>query len=189
MTVLHEFRAYLLIAVVALLSWWWMRTQELPGQQKIVMDSSPDLISKGYYKMPMDSDGAPKSELWADEMQHFAKDGTTHFTRPLMHLFKPQQAPWVIKSETAIMAADGDNLQLNGKTLIDRAASANNRALTIETADLRVKLSTNYAETQAYTELISRPDKTTGKGMEVTFVSPINLKLLSSVKGYYELNK
>ena len=189
MSVLHEIRFYLLIAVVALLSWWLVQTNQERQAAVKLAENSPDLFSSGYYKLRMDIDGLPKSELVADNMQHYSKDGSSHLQKPVMTLYKANQAPWVIKSETAIMAGDGDNVQLNGKAFISRDAYGKNSALSIDTANLRVKLSTHFAETQADTEIVSPPNKTSGKGMEVTFDSPIHLKLLSTVKGRYELNK
>jgi lipopolysaccharide export system protein LptC len=102
-------------------------------------------------------------------------------------LFNPDAATWLIVSESGVMAADGDNLLLNGATVISREASENASALKITTSDLRVKLSTNYAETAAWADIISPPNQTSGTGMQVTFVSPIHLKLLSNVKGRYEI--
>ena len=188
MMVAREYKAYLIIVVLAVLSWWLAQTGLERTQSITVAENSPDLMSQGYYKLTMNTDGLPRSELTSATMQHYAQDGSNHFTQPVMMLFKPDQAPWVIRADTAVMAADGDNLQLNGRSVVSRDATAKNRALTVISADLRVKLSTHYAETQAYTELLSPPNKTTGKGMELTFTSPINLKLLSTVKGYYELN-
>ena len=189
MSVFQEFRVYFVIAVIALLSWWLVQTTQERQAEVKVAENSPDLFSHGYYKLKMDINGLPKSELLADNLQHFSKDGSSHLQKPVMTLYKLNQAPWVIKSETGIMAGDSDNVQLNGKAFISRDAYGKNSALSIDTADLRVKLSTHFAETKASTEIISPPNKTSGMGMEVTFDSPIHLKLLSTVKGRYELNK
>ena len=184
-----EYKIYGLVALLALGSWWMVQWQFELNQVLVSSENSPDLISHGYYKMTMDKDGLPKNELLASEMRHYPKDGTNHFTQPVMTLFKPDQAPWVLQSETAVMEQDGDTLHMNGKSVIDREESANNKALKVFSTDLQVKLSSHFAESKAFTELFSPPQKTTGTGIEVTFSSPIHLKLLSTVKGYYELKK
>ncbi len=157
---------------------------------KKILENSPDYFSSGYYKKEMDTEGLPKNELLANKMQHYKADGSTHLVKPLMTLFNTSgtAAPWLIQAESGIMAADGDNLQLIGQTVISREASKNAKALTVNTSNLRVKLATNYAETDDWGEIISPPNRTSGTGMEVTFVSPIHLKFLSKVKGRYELN-
>lgn len=186
----QEIRLYLLIGVLALLSWGLAQWQEERDVQIKIAENSPDFFSFGYYKQQMDSEGLPKNELFADKMQHYSADGSTHLDKPVMTLYGVnRQSPWLIKAESGIMAADGDHLQLNGKTEVKREPSQGVRALTVNTSDLRVTLSDNYAETSAWAEIISPPNKTSGTGMQVTFASPIHLKLLAKVKGRYELNK
>lgn len=182
-----KYQLYFYVAMVALLTWWLQQLYEQRAAEIKIAENSPDFFSSGYYKKEMNLDGLPKSELVADKMQHYKIDGSTHLEQPVMTLYNPNAAPWVIKSDSGIMAADGDNLQLNGHTLINREASKTASALKVTTSDLRVKLSTNYAETAAWADIVSPPNQTSGTGMEVTFVSPIHLKLLSKVKGRYEI--
>jgi lipopolysaccharide export system protein LptC len=183
-----ELRLYLLIATLAFISWELVQWNEERDVTMEIAENSPDFFSSGYFKKQMNSDGLPKNELLADKMQHYKFDGATHLENPTMTLFNTNgQAPWIIKAERGVMAADGDNLELIGKTVINREASQKTAALTINTSDLHVKLVTSYAETTAWTEIISPPHKTTGTGMEVIFESPIDLKLLALVKGRYEL--
>ncbi len=188
MTNFQELRLYSIIVVAALASWGLVRLNEERDVAIKIAENSPDFFSSGYYKKQMDSEGLPKNELLADKMQHYKADGATHLDNPLMTLFNPDgKPPWVIKADNGIMAADGDNLQLIGKNFIHREASKNASALTINTSELRVKLNSNYAETEEWADIISPPNNTSGTGMQVTFVSPIHLKLLSKVIGHYEL--
>lgn len=182
-----KYQLYVYVAAVALLTWWLQQLYEQRQIEVKIAENSPDFFSSGYYKQEMGPDGLVKSELRAIKMLHYKADGSTHLEKPVMTLYNPDAAPWVIQSDSGIMAADGDNLQLNGKALINREASAGSSALHVTTADLRVKLSTHYAETSAWADLLSPPHQTSGTGMEVTFVSPIHLKLLSKVKGRYEI--
>ena len=182
-----KYQSFVYIFAVALLTWWLQQVYEQRDIAIKVTENSPDFFSSGYYKKETGLDGLPKSELTADKMQHYKQDGSTHLEQPVMNLFNPNAAPWVIRSESGVMAADGDNLQLNGKALINRDAYKRSAALKINTSNLRVKLSTSYAETADWAELISPPNQTSGTGMEVTFASPIHLKLLSKVKGRYEI--
>lgn len=182
-----KYQLFIYVAAAALLTWWLQQLYEQRAIEIKIAENSPDFFSSGYYKKEMGLDGLPKSELTASAMRHFKTDGSTHLDQPVMVLHNPNTAPWVIRSDSGIMAADGDNLRLNGKALINREASKGSSALTINTSDLRVKLSTHYAETTAWADIISPPNQTSGTGMEVTFVSPIHLKLLSKVKGRYEI--
>lgn len=182
-----KYQLYFYVAALALMSWWLVQMYQERVEEIRVAQDSPDFFSKAYYKREMDLDGRPRNELNAEEMLHQKVDGAFHLQKPTMTLYNSKSAPWVIQSDSAIMAANGDDLQLNGAAVIHRDASQNGSALTVNTSDLKVKLSTNYAETQAWAEIISPPNKTSGTGMQVTFVSPIHLKLLSKVKGRYEI--
>lgn len=183
-----NYQSYVYVGIAALLSWWLMSLYEQRDTEVRVAEGGADFFSSGYFKKEMDLAGMVKSELTADAMRHFKASGETHLDVPVMTLYSPNAAPWLIKSETAVMAADGDHLQLNGKALIKREAYKTAKALTVNTSNLRVQLSKNYAETNDWAEIISPPNKTSGTGMEVTFASPIHLKLLSKVKGRYEIN-
>ncbi|MCQ8116969.1 MULTISPECIES: LPS export ABC transporter periplasmic protein LptC [Methylomonas] len=187
MTVLKNLQIFIYVGLAALLSWWLVQLNEQRDAEMKIVENSPDFFSLGYFKKEMNIDGVPKSELAAEKMQHFKADGSTHLEKPVMTLYNPNQMPWLIRADSGVMAADGDNLQLNGSAYINREASKTNSALTINTSDLRVKLASHYAETQAWAEIVSPPNKTAGVGMEATFVSPIHLKLLSKVKGRYEI--
>jgi len=188
MTKTSESGLYIAITVIALVSWIVLHRYEESSVKVVVAENSPDFFSFGYTKKQLNLEGRPRNELKADAMQHYKADGSSHLEKPFMILYNSSGvSPWVIKSEIGVMAADGDNLQLLGLTNISREASANNAALMVNTADLHVKLDSNYAETSARADIISLPNKTTGEGMEITFVSPVHLKLLSKVKGRYEL--
>ena len=183
----QNLQVFVYVGLAALLSWWLVKLNEQRDVEIKIAENSPDFFSTGYYKKEMSLEGLPKSELAAEQMQHYKSDGSTHLEKPVMTLYNPGQSPWQIKADSGVMAADGDNLQLNGTAYIHRDASKSNSALTINTSDLRVKLASHYAETQAWAEIISPPNKTAGTGMEATFVSPVHLKLLSKVKGRYEI--
>jgi len=188
MKLFRESRLYIIVLVIALTSWGLAHLYAERNAEMKSADNNIDYFSSGYIKQQMDKEGLPENELIATTMRHTKNNGETFLEKPEMSLYNPNEAPWVIQSETGLLAADGDHLMLNGHTHIARAASAKSSALTINTSDLRVKLSTHYAETEAWAEIISPPHKTYGTGMQTTFVSPIHLNLLSKVKGRYEFN-
>ena len=184
---LKENNLYLYVAIIALISWC---LAELTGVVEITHEQapahSPDYFSKDYTKWEMNEFGTLKDKLLAEEMIHYSDDGATHMVNPIMFFHNEKTPPWVVKSETGILSADGKDLLLNGQVTIDRAKGKGVRQLTINTSELKVKPETSYAETNEWAELISVPNKTTGTGMKLTFIEPIHLQLLQNVKGKYE---
>jgi len=184
---LRDNRLYLYLAIIALMSGLLAKLTDLDeiyhGQ---VPAHSPDYFSKNYAKWEMNELGTLKNKLFADEMIHYSDDGTTHMVNPVMFFYNEKTPPWVVKSESGILSGDGKDLLLSGKVIIDREKAEGVSQLTINTSELKVKPETSYAETNAWTELVSPPNKTTGTGMKLTFAPPIHLELIANVKGKYE---
>jgi lipopolysaccharide export system protein LptC len=184
-----QYRVYFLLFFLAISSWFLADLFEPKEVSKAkVADHTPDYFSIGYYKKEMDEGGLLKSELIADKMIRYGDDETTHLDKPVMTLYNPDVPPWVMKSEAAIMEADGDHLQLLGKVFISRAGTENLRAFKLNTSELKVKLSTSYAETALWAEIIDDQNTTEGIGLEITFKDPVRFKFLSKVKGRYVFN-
>jgi lipopolysaccharide export system protein LptC len=157
------------------------------GQKKATATHGAEYFSTGYTKWEMNELGKLKNKLIADKVTHY-DDNTTHSIKPVMSFYNEQTPPWIIHAESGILSADGINLLLQGKSIVNRAKAEGAQELTINTSNLRVKLDTSYAETNDWAELISPPNITTGTGMKMTFVTPIHLELLANVKGKYETN-
>jgi len=184
-----QYRVYFVLFFLVLSSWFLADLFQPKEAIKLeVRDHSPDYFSTGYFKKEMDHNGLLKSELKADEMIHYADDQTTHLENPIMTLYSADLPPWIIKSEQAILEADGDNLQLLGKVFISRAGNANLRAIKLNTSEMMVKLSTSYAVTSRWAEIIDDQNRTQGHGLQMTFKEPININFLSKVKGRYVFN-
>jgi lipopolysaccharide export system protein LptC len=181
---------YVIFAVIALLSWWLVKLTIInPLTHHEGVAHSADYFSKGYTKWEMSKTGGLKTTLLADKMVHYKDDGTIHLDNPVMTFYNATTPPWVIRSETGVLSADGKDLLLNGKAVIDRAKAQGIKAVTINTTNLKVKPEISYAETADWAELISLPNRTTGIGMKMTYIEPIRVELLAKVRGHYETKK
>ncbi len=186
---LEQYRVYFVLIFLLLGSWFLASVfEKKEGKAFESIEHTPDYFSKGYYKKEMDQQGLAISELTAEKLTHYNDDGTTHLEQPVMTLYSAKSPSWVIKSTTGLLAADRDNLLLSGKVFINRQGTKKQKSFDINTSELRVKLSTNYAETDEWAEIIEGSSRTEGIGMNATFVEPIWIKFLSKVKGRYEIN-
>jgi lipopolysaccharide export system protein LptC len=184
---IRDFKIYLYLGAFALGSWILVKLTgiEITGPGAIP-SHSPDYFSTGYTKWEMNASGKVNSKLTADKMTHYSDDGTTHLDNPLMFFHNENAPPWQVKSETGILSADGKDLSLNGKASVARDAAPGVRQLIINTSNIKVKPETRYAETGEWAELLSPPNRTTGRGMKLVFAQPVHLQLLANVKGKYE---
>jgi lipopolysaccharide export system protein LptC len=185
----EQYRIYIVLFFLLLGSWLLASFfEQKEGKAFQSMDHTPDYFSKDYYKKEMDHQGLAINELTAEKLTHYSDDGTTHLEKPVMTLYSAKSPSWIIKSTTGLLAADRDNLLLSGKVFINRQGTKRQKSFDINTSELRVKLSTNYAETDEWAEIIEGSSRTEGIGMNTTFVEPIWIKFLSKVKGQYEFN-
>jgi len=186
---LREYKLYIYVATIALLSWFLLRmTGMIDTQYNQAPAHSPDYFSKGYIKWEMDEFGALKNKVLADEIIHYSDDGTTHMKNPVMTFINAnaKMPPWVVKSETGILSSDGKDLSLKGQVVIDRTKAEGVSPLRINTRELNVKPEKNYAETVEWAELINDLNITTGIGMNLSYIDPVRIQLLANVKGTYE---
>jgi lipopolysaccharide export system protein LptC len=185
---LRDYQAYIGLILLAALSAWLVGMAEFKETAPAAAAAhSVDYFSTAYSKMEMDALGKPKNYLRAAKMLHYSDDNITELDVPWMTFYNADEPPWEVRSETAKLSADGKDLYLNGKAVVERAAAPGVRMLKVNSSNLRVKPEISYAETDDWAELISTPDITTGTGMKVTFSKPIHLQLLSNVKGRYEV--
>lgn len=185
----QQIRIYSILLVLGIGSWlaaYFFEEKHI--SEIIAVDHSPDYFSVDYTKKEMDQNGKLKSELFTSKMTHYGDDETTELERPVMILHNANAPPWVIKSDGGWLAADSNHLLLTGKVFISREKTEDYRLFKINTSELKVTLSTNFAITAKWAELIDGANRTEGIGLEATFVEPVKIKFLSHVKGRYEFN-
>ncbi|CAG1021341.1 hypothetical protein DOJK_00915 [Patescibacteria group bacterium] len=178
---------HITVATITLVSWGLATLIMDDGQRSSKKAQGAEYFSKGYTKWQMDEQGQLKNKLIAEKVTHY-DDDTTHTVKPIMFFYNDRTAPWVVRSETGVLAADGNHLLLQGKALITRNKDENAKEAIINTSNLRVTIDTSYAETDEWAELQSSPNITSGTGMKMVFVEPIHIELLANVKGKYETN-
>ncbi len=162
--------------------------EKQPNVISEIDEHSVDYFSVEYKKVELDASGLPINQLTADMMFKVSLDGSMHLQQPELTLYDQEKAPWVIASEKAVLKADGENLMLNGQVKISKEGGKQDKAITINSSDMKVHLPTHTAESQSRSELIMPPNKTVGQGMKIKFLKPIKLTFLSGVKGRYEIN-
>ncbi|MGR9044755.1 MAG: LPS export ABC transporter periplasmic protein LptC [Gammaproteobacteria bacterium] len=182
-------RFYFYAAILAILSWWLVELTEsdVAPNRALQKSHSAEYFSTGYVKWEMDEAGKQKSKLIAKSMTRYGDDGTTHLLQPRLTLINKDAPPWLIQSEAGVVSADGKQILLKGKAVVEREGAPGVSPLKINSSNLRVKPDQDYAETDEWAELLSPPNRTEGVGMQLKYGDPIQIKLLSKVRGKYEL--
>jgi lipopolysaccharide export system protein LptC len=186
--VIRNLGLYSVLLFITLSSWWLLEQQQSEEVVPIKLEGhSADYFSEGYKKVEMDGMGNPVSILEAKTLTHFKDDQTTELAQCKITFFNSDGSSWIIQADAGVLWANGNDLFLNGVVHINRAPVEGVRPVQINTSDLRVKLDQSYAETDNWAEIITPPDRTEGTGLQMIYSKPIQLELMHTVKGRYEM--
>jgi lipopolysaccharide export system protein LptC len=130
-------------------------------------------------------EGIPKEILVAELMTHYKDDDRTEMENPVMTLYKEGQEPWIIRSESGTSLAGGQAVLLRGEVLITRKDSKGEE-LKIVTSNVKYTPDKNFAETREHVLMLSKDDKTSAIGAEVTFEPVLKINLLADVRRKHE---
>jgi|TARA_R110002096_G_scaffold110035_11_gene240534 lipopolysaccharide export system protein LptC len=179
----------LLLALIAISSWWFAFVQETPVDDSATKPSHKiDYFLKDFDLLSMTMAGQPKQRLRAEYMQHFIDDDSTEMTAPKMTMFAPDKPDLNIYSETGYISSDGQLVLLNGAVKVKREALKNIAAMEIDTHNLRVQLANDFAETDEFVKIKSGNNIIKGNGLRAHFREPINIKILDNARGHHEIN-
>jgi lipopolysaccharide export system protein LptC len=186
----HRRDLWSLILLVSLAgaSWWLANRLAREERASQVDEHAPDYWLEGLSFTTMGPDGLPTRRLGAERMIHYADDDSTELIEPVLSVFEGQRPPWNIRSESGWVSGDGELVLLRGEVRIERSEGEGVRPVEVLTRDLRVQPEQGYAETDRAVSAHSRRDWMQAQGMEVWFNGPVRIKLLSNVRGRYELN-
>ncbi len=183
----QQYKGVILLLVVFLGSLWAVNN---PPEQDISEKSQlaehvADHFVVAYNKVEMDESGFPASKLIAEFAAHYIDNDETELTSPVLTLFKSESPPWVMRSRTGVIKAGGDKIFLAGKVYINRTGSESVREVNIKTSELHIEPKRNYAQTEAWAELVSGLDTISGVGMKLYYQDPLSIELLANVKGQH----
>jgi lipopolysaccharide export system protein LptC len=181
--------AGLALALLALSSLWLLiRVEEEAPEPKSAERRQPDYYMEGFVTVKMDDKGRPHREFRADRLEHFPDTDTHEVKRPHIILHKTGEKPWNVTSESGWMSADGNVVLLHGRVRIWQDDEKDDVRLEVITSDVRVRLDSNYAETDQ-PALIQGPwGETDGVGMQA-YLEEKRVRLLSDVHTRYLAGK
>ena len=176
-----------LVLVLAGGTWWlsgWLQSRE---EDRREVGHTPDYYLETLQFTTMDAQGRPARRLRAERMVHYADDDSTELTAPRLTVYDEGRPPWEIRSEQGWVSGDGELVLLQGEVQIDREADEGVRPVHILTRDLRVQPEQSFAETDRAVDARSGGDRVRSDGMQIWFDGPVRIKLLSNVRGRYEV--
>lgn len=172
------------MAAIGGLAWWLQQGDEPAARNEVDQNRRPDYTVDNFTATEMDETGKPHRRLSAIELRHYADDDSNELQSPRLTMFEDAAPPWLVRSETARVPGNGDDILLQGEVFIDRARGEETQPMHIETRELLVKRRQNYAETDQPVRATSELDWVTSKtGAEIWLGENLRIKLLGRVRG------
>ncbi len=178
-----------LLAAFAALTFWLDRqmnpTAHLrEGQAR----HDPDYIVENFSATHIGHDGVPRYTLSARRMVHYPDDDTTFLETPKLVNFGKAGVTLTVTSKNAMLSSDGENAYLTDDVRLIRSAYADKDELKVETSYLHVIPNQDIAKTDKPVQISDLHTRITSVGLEFNNQTRI-LKLLSNVRGTYEISK
>ncbi|KAB7623824.1 LPS export ABC transporter periplasmic protein LptC [Alkalilimnicola sp. S0819] len=178
------FPAVTLIILVAL-AWWLSRDRdESRDAADAAAVSVPDAFFEGFRLRSTDATGRWDYQVDSPRVAHYPEDDRWTLATPRLEAYPEEGATWHAHAEQGIAWPDEDRVELRGRVTVRRAASPVNRPLELDTENVRITPSRDYAETDAYTEVRQGVSRIQGTGARA-WVAEDRVEFLSEVKGHY----
>jgi len=162
-----------------------IRSPSLPAPKDASHVAIPDYFVNRMRVTTLTPNGRPARTLWAEHLQHFGDHVKTELSTPHLTVYQGEQPPWEITADRGWASADGELMLLQGDVEIVRGGDTTTRPVHLQTRNLRIEPSKDYAETDEPVYIVSREDRIEAIGMQAWLRKPARLRLLNKARGHY----
>lgn len=152
----------------------------LPFEQTRFM---PDFVLVDFSTVSTNLQGTLKYQFQGQVLKHYPVI-ETEIERPYLVYYQNQQPTWFIWGEQGLIDSNLAWLKLTGESHFWHL-NEKKQLVKIFSTDVLYKPQENYAETSAFTRLITHESNLTSIGMQLFFTTQ-QIILSNQVKGYYE---
>jgi lipopolysaccharide export system protein LptC len=125
--------AAVLLVVVTVTSYWYAREMRRPTLRTPPSPGTPDFIVDRVVLTQFDDRGQARYKLFAEELSYFNENDDMDLTKPRLVSLLPDQPQVQASAANARVTNAGAQVLMQGDVLLQRAAAANQPALTIRT--------------------------------------------------------
>ena len=159
----------ILLGVALASAWLLNRTVQKESQVVAGLYRDPDYYMEDFISYSMNNDGSLKNILRAVYMAHYPDNDTTELYSPEMEIFRADNVPLFIKAEKGWVTADNEIVLLQGKVRMWEINETGGTDLQVDTTDVKVLMTEEYAETDQYATIVAKGSTITGTGVRAHF--------------------
>jgi lipopolysaccharide export system protein LptC len=177
----------LLAGVFGALGYWNIRPESfLQTPSSAAQPSNAiDFYVEGARTLQFQEDGALHYEMTATRLEHKQDSDVTFVTDPLMHLYRGQPHPWIIRSARSEVAPKGSEVELIDNVRIERT-DAKGRPTILTSSRMTLFPDKEYAQTRQVVRIDAANGVTTAQGMKA-YLNDGRMILQSNVRGQHEV--
>lgn len=179
-------RGIILLALLAVLSWLSSRPSTENAQQRVSsLDTRLNYALYDFNGRMLGDDGVIKLEIESPVLRNDAQSGIGTVDSPRFRILQEQER-WYISAESAVIAADRENVTLEGEVQLTRENSVTGETLQIQTRDVMLQVTPRTATTEAQVSIVQGQDRLDALGMNLDMIDN-HFELLSEVKAHYDV--
>jgi len=182
---LRNWRAILLLALLAVLSWQLSRR---PSESEERPLGKPDTrLNYALYDFTgrlLDQRGDVNLRIESPVLRNDAASGIGTVDAPVIHIQQENEL-WYISAESAIISADREVVALTGEVYLSKRNELDDQLVEITTSDVVLNVTPRTARTESGVTIRQHNDRIDAVGMRLDMVSE-QYELLHDVKGHYE---
>ncbi|NBC48178.1 MAG: LPS export ABC transporter periplasmic protein LptC [Gammaproteobacteria bacterium] len=184
----RELGLLLLLTSVVIAGWWLQRSREGGEAGAHRGERRPDYVVEGIRGLVLDIDGLPDRRLNAQRLRHYPDDGSSELDEPVMIVYPDEGPPWRVRSRSAWINANADEVLLQRDVRVRRAKTPRMDAIELRTSELRVLPQQDYAETDRFVEIERGQDwLTSQQGLRAWLADAIRAEFFGRVHARLEL--
>jgi len=180
---MKQWRIWLLLGILALVTTWFLHTLNEKEEAQTVDTSSPDYLVEEFTSIHTDKKGQLKNRLQAKNMLHYFNK-KTQLNAPKIVFYKQAIPDWFVQAEQGEISANRNEMWLLGQARLWQLDDNQQKRIEIESSDIHVRLSEEYAETFAPTTVLMKNAEIHSTGVKL-FTAQERIELLSKVRGHY----
>ncbi|MGE5318582.1 MAG: LPS export ABC transporter periplasmic protein LptC [Hyphomicrobiaceae bacterium] len=127
-----------ILLLLAALSFWLDHVVELPAGSASPTRSDPEGIMENFDALRTDAEGKPQYRLSAKTLRHYANSKLTELEAPHFTQLDAQAGDVSAVSNQATVSPDGNEVDLRGDVVVERAARPGQSLMTLRSARLLV---------------------------------------------------
>lgn len=127
-----------ILAVLAALSFWIERSVQVADSNGQAAQADPEGIMENFDALRTDLAGKPHYRLSARKLKHYSGSKLTELEAPRFVQLDPEAGEVSAMARQATVSANGDEVDLRGDVVVERAARPGQSAMTLRTAQLLV---------------------------------------------------